>query len=72
MTRVTRRNRLLTPRAAELGRRIRQEEWYVLLSQAPHQGARRFAAALLVGAISDELRAEEALDVAIQLLEPPG
>ncbi len=58
MTATTRRKRLLTPRAAEIGREIRQEEWYQILSTAPHHGARAFAAALLLGAIDDELREE--------------
>lgn len=57
---ITRRQRLLlSPRAREIGQELRREEWYQTLSTAPHAGARRLAAALLLGEIAERIEIEE-------------
>lgn len=63
---MTKRKRLLTPRAREIGRALREERWYTELATCPSQGARRLAATLLVGAILDVLKAEDRAVVAAE------
>jgi len=54
--RLSWRQKLLTPEARTIARRLREGHTYQLLAGAPHDGARRLAAALLVTAIEDEMR----------------
>lgn len=46
----------MTPEARVIAKRLSQAPWYQAIAFCPHDGVRRLAAALLVGAIEDELR----------------
>ncbi len=57
MTRpAVKREELLNPEVRALARRLREGRTYQLLAFCPHDGTRKFAAALLVGQIQDEVR----------------
>lgn len=57
MTSPAQRKLLATPRARELARAIRREEWYQRLIDCPHRGVQALIATLTLGAILDDLAA---------------
>lgn len=59
MTSPAQRQLLESPRARELAQAIRREEWYQRLIDCPHRGVQALVATLTLGAILDDLAAED-------------
>lgn len=59
MTSPAQRKLLKSPRARELAKDIRREEWYQRLIDCPHRGVQALIATLTLGCILDDLADED-------------